>query len=151
MMVGADLLRIVFRVNGVAFVMPVADLQAIRGVNEDALTLQDQSSSTFQLGVMTYREIDVQVYNLAALFDLAEENSCKDGPLLVFAGSDNPWAVRVDHVDGVIDATHFEFQDLPAYLLHDGFVPYHQIALYDGKLLVSVDSQQIDQAWRRSL
>ena len=150
-MVGADLLRIVFWVNGVTFVMPVADLLAIRGVNEDDLTLQDQSSSPFQLGFMTYRKIDAQVYNFAELFDLDEENSCKDGPLLIFAGSVNPWAVRVDHVDGVINAAHFEFQDLPTYLLRDEFVPYHQIALYDGELLVSVDSQQIDQAWRRSV
>ena len=150
-MLDADLLRIVFRMNGVTFVVPVADLLAIRGVNEDDLTLQDQSSSAFQLGFMTYREIDAQVYNLAELFGLTEGNSCQDGPLLVFAGSDNPWAVRVDQVDGVIDATHFEFQDLPAYFLRDEFVPYHQVALHDGQLLVSVDSQQIDQAWRRSV
>ena len=149
-MVDADLLRIVFRVDDVTFVMPVADLLAIRGVDEDDLTPQAQPSDPFQLGSLTYRETDARVYDLASLFGLAEGKLCEEGPLLVFAGSDSPWAVRVDYVDGVVDAAHFEIQDLPIYLFADQFVPYHQVALYDGKLLISVDSQQIDQAWRRS-
>lgn len=148
-MVDADLLRIVFRVDGVTFVMPVADLLEIRGVNEVDLTPQAQPSS-FQRGSLNYRETDARVYDLASLFGLAEEEISKEGPLLIFAGPDGPWAVRVDCVDGVLAATHFVFQELPAYLFVDQFVPYHQVALSDGKLLISVDSQQIDQAWRRS-
>ena len=46
-MVDADRLRIVFQVNDVDFVMPVADLLAIRGLNEDDLTPLDQSSEPF--------------------------------------------------------------------------------------------------------
>ncbi len=149
-MVDADRLRIVFRVNGVAFVMPVADLLAIRGVDEDLLTPQSQSSEPFQLGSLTYRETDARLYDLAALFDLEERSLCEEGPLLVFAGSDSPWAVRVDQVDGVVDAVSFELHDLPTYLFRDESVPYRQVALYDGQLLISVDSQQIDQAWHRS-
>ena len=115
-MVDADLLRIVFRVDDVTFVMPVADLLAIRGVDEDDLTPQAQPSDPFQLGSLTYRETDARVYDLASLFGLVEEKLGKEGPLLIFAGSDSPWAVRVDCVDGVVDAAHFEFQNLPAYL-----------------------------------
>ena len=148
-MVDADRLRIVFRVNGVAFVMPVADLLAIRGVGEDILTPQGQSSESFQLGFLTYRETDTRLYDLAALFELEEGSLCEEGPLLVFAGSDSPWAVRVDQVDGVVDAASFELHDLPTYLFRDESVPYRQVALYDGQLLISVDSRQIDQAWHR--
>jgi chemotaxis signal transduction protein len=149
MMVDADHLRIVFQVNDVDFVMPVADLLAIRGLDEDDLALVDQPSEPFQLGSLSYRETDVRVYDLALLFNLKAESNCEEGPLLIFAGADSPWAVRVNHVVGVFDTTHFEFQDLPVYLFHDEFVPYHQVALHDGQLLVSVDSQQIDQAWHR--
>jgi chemotaxis signal transduction protein len=151
MMVDADHLRIVFQVNDVDFVMPVADLLAIRGLDEDDLTPMDQSSEPFQIGSMAYRGTDVRVNDLALLFNLTAENSCDEGPLLIFAGSDCPWAVRVNHVQGVFDATHFEFQDLPAYMFRDGLVPYHQVALCDGQLLVSVDSRQIDQAWHRGV
>lgn len=148
-MVDADRLRIVFRVNGVTFVMPVADLLAIRGVGEDALAPQGQPSEPFQLGSLTYREAETRLYDLAALFELEEASVCEEGPLLVFAGSDSPWAVRVDQVDGVVDATSFEFHDLPTYLFRDESAPYRQVALSDGQLLISVDSRQIDQAWHR--
>lgn len=149
-MVDADHLRIVFRVNGVSFVMPVADLLAIRGEAEDDLTSQVQDSASVPLGFLNYRGTDARLYDLASLFELAEESNFKEGPLLVFAGSDSPWAVRVDSVDGVFDTARFEFQDLPAYLFRDELVPYHQIALYEGQLLVSLDAQQIDLAWRRA-
>ena len=49
-MVDADLLRIVFRVDDVTFVMPVADLLAIRGVDEADLAPQAHLSDPFQLG-----------------------------------------------------------------------------------------------------
>lgn len=148
-MVDADRLRIVFRVNGVAFVMPVADLLAIRGVGEDILTPQGQIYEPFQLGSLTYRETDTRLYDLAALFDLEEGRPGEEGPLLVFAGSDSPWAVMVDQVDGVVDTASFEFHDLPTYLFRDESGPYRQVALYGGQLLISVDSRQIDQAWHR--
>ena len=148
-MVDADHLRIVFQVNDVDFVMPAVDLLAIRGVDEDDLDPLDKSSEPFQIGSLAYRETDVRVYDLTLLFNLTVENNCDAGPLLIFAGSDCPWAVRVDRVVGLFDVAKFEFHNLPVYLLRDEFVPYHQVALCDGQLLVSVDSQQIDQVWRR--
>ena len=41
-MVDADQLCIVFHVNGLGFVMPVANLLAFRGKGEDALTAVEQ-------------------------------------------------------------------------------------------------------------
>ena len=38
--------------------------------------------------------------------------------MLVFVGSDSPWAVKVYHADGVVDAARIEFQDLPTYLVN---------------------------------
>ncbi len=55
-MVDADQLRIVFHVNGVGFVMPVASLLAIRGKGEDALTAVEQFDSPLQTGFMVYRK-----------------------------------------------------------------------------------------------
>ena len=149
-MVDADHLRIVFQVNGVGFIMPVTDLLAIRGIDEDDLVPVGQSFNPFQVGSLVYRQTDVKVYDLTALFNLAEDKRCEEGQLLIFAGSDCPWAVRVDCVAGVVDVERFEFQELPAYLFRDEFVPYHQVALHDGQLLVSVDVHQVDLAWRRS-
>jgi chemotaxis signal transduction protein len=149
-MVDADHLRIIFQVNGVGFVMPVADLLAIRDLGEAMLTPLAQPLDSFQLGTLLYRETAVTVYDLAQLFGLIADGHCENGPLLIFSGSDYPWAVRVDQVSGVLDEEHFEFQELPAHLFYDAFVPYSQVALHDGRLLVSVDSRQIDEAWRRS-
>ena len=101
MMVDADHLRIVFQVNDVDFVMPVDDLLAIRGLDEDDLAPLDQSSEPFQLGSLAYRETDVRVYDLALLFNLSAEGNCEAGQLLIFAGSDWPWAVRVRRVKSV--------------------------------------------------
>jgi chemotaxis signal transduction protein len=150
MMLDADHLRIVFSVSGVSFVMPVVDLLAIRSTGEDDLVPLVQSSGLFQLGSLVYRETEVTVYDLAALFELAGNDQRDEGHLLVFAGSDCPWAVSVDRVAGVVDAAQFEFRDLPSHLFRDESVPYHQVASHDGKLFISVDAQQIGRAWRRS-
>ena len=64
-MVDADHLRIVFHVNGVGFVMPVADLLAIRGKGEDELTAVESPDSPLQTGFIVCRETDVSVYTLA--------------------------------------------------------------------------------------
>jgi chemotaxis signal transduction protein len=149
-MLDADHLRIVFSVSGISFVMPVVDLLAIRSTGEDDLAPLVQSSGLFQLGSLVYRETDVTVYDLAALFELDGNDQGDEGHLLVFAGSDCPWAVCVDRVAGVVDAAQFEFRDLPSHLFCDEFVPYHQVALHDAQLFVSVDAQQIGRAWRRS-
>lgn len=145
-MVGADHLRIVFRVDGTGFVMPVVNLLAIRGPGEDQLSLNDVSAETLLLGSLTYRETDVAIYDLAALFEL-EAGSVDTQQLLIFAGADGPWAVPVAHVEGVIDASHLAFYDLPAYMLRDGVSLYRQAAIYENRLLVSADVHELDIAW----
>ncbi len=149
-MLDADHLRIVFSVHGIGFVMPVADLLAIRGVDEEDLTSEVQSADSFQTGSLVYRETDVAVYDLAALFSLTGKAVGDDVQLLIFAGADCPWAVRVDHVSGVVDAALFEFRDLPTHLFRDERIPYQQVALHKGQLLVSVDARRVDRAWHRS-
>lgn len=149
-MVDADRLRIVFHVNGVGFVMPVADLLAIRGKGEDTLAAVEHSDSPLQSGLMIYRETDIAVYTLTSLFKLPEANSDLESHLLVFRGADYPWAMQVDHVSGVMDSAQFKYQDVPVYMFRDGGVPYHQVALYSDQLLVSVSAEELEQAWHRS-
>jgi len=149
-MVGADQLRIVFRVNGVGFVMPIADLMAIRGQDEYVLAVQEKFASPFQIGLMVYREADVPVYALSLLFELTETDPHGKDHLLVFSGADCPWAVKVDHVDGVVDAAHFKYQDVPTYLFRDEGAPYKQVAQYQGQLLISVGAETLGHAWSRS-
>lgn len=149
-MVDAAQLRIVFNVKGVGFVMPIANLLAIRGKGEDTLTAMEQSGSPLQLGFMVYRETDVAVYTLTALFELPEADSDVESQLLVFTGADCPWAVQVDHVTGVLDSAQFKYQDVPVYLFREGSMPYHQVALYADQLLVSISAEDLDKAWHRS-
>jgi chemotaxis signal transduction protein len=149
-MVDAAQLRIVFNVNGVSFVMPIANLLAIRGKGEDALTAMEQPGSPLQLGFMVYRETDVAVYTLTSLFELPETDSDVESQLLVFTGADCPWAVQVDHVTGVMDSAQLKYQDVPVYLFREGGMPYHQVALYADQLLVSISAEDLGQAWHRS-
>lgn len=147
-MVGADHLRIVFRVNGTGFVMPVADLLAIRGPDEDPWTMTSPAAGSLKIGTLVYRETEIAIYDLSALFELG---ACPDSAkqLLIFAGADGPWAVPVDHVEGVVDVSAFTFQELPGYMFRDGMIPYQAAAIYENQLLVSADVLQIDNAWRR--
>jgi len=110
-MVDTDQLRIVFHVNGVGFVMPVANLLAIRGKGEDALTAVENPDSPMQTGLVIYRETDVAVYTLTSLFELPETGSDVVSQFLVFAGTDCPWAVQVDHVTGVKASAQFKYQN----------------------------------------
>jgi chemotaxis signal transduction protein len=148
-MVDADRLRIVFKVNGIGVVMPVADLLAIRGSDEDELTLSSNKTSALQLGSFSYRDESVNVYDLAVLLGLGDFDASQEHKLLVFAGSHGPWAVPVNDVSGVVNVDDFRFQDLPDYLFADVFCPYHQVALYQDQLLVSIDVRQVGDAWRQ--
>ena len=148
-MVDADPLRVVFRANEVDFVMPAASLLAIRGVDEEVLAPPGQGSHPFQLSSLVYRNTEVKVYDLGKLFALSGACCLEEGQLLIFSGSDCPWAVKVDHVSGVIVKGRFELQTLPSYMFNKDLVPYHQIAMYDGQLLVSVDVDCLDQTWSR--
>lgn len=145
-MVGADHLRVVFYVNGTGFVMPVADLLAIRGPGEDQLTMTAVPAGSLKRGSMEFRQSDVAIYDLALLFELGESPE-EVQQLLVFAGSQGPWAVLVDHVEGVIDVNGLTFHDLPGYLFRDDVSPYRQVAIYDNRLLVSADVLEIENAW----
>ena len=146
-MVDADRLRIVFRVNGVGVVMPVADLLAIRGSDEDELTLSTDKTSALQLGTFSYRDNAVNVYDLAALLGLGGFDPRQEHKLLIFAGCNGPWAVPVKDVSGVVNVGEFRFQDLPDYLFADVSCPYHQVALYQNQMLVSTDVNQVGDAW----
>jgi len=110
-MVDAGHLRIVFHANGVGFVMPVADLLAIRGKGEDELTAVEYPDSPLQAGFIVYRETDVSVYTLASLSELPDTDSNVESQLLVFTSADCPWAVQVDHVTGVMDSAQFKYQN----------------------------------------
>lgn len=148
-MLDADHLRIVFQVSGVGFVMPVADLLAIQSVTDAELTLLERSSDSLLLGHFPYQNTAVAVYDLAALFELTEAEQCTAGRFLIFSGFDCPWAVRVEQIVGVVAAEALEFLPLPSYMLRDAAVPYQQVALHNGLLLVSVEASQVDQAWPR--
>lgn len=149
-MVDADHLRIVFWVNGVGFVMPVADLLVIRGAEEDEPVTPVASPGALLSGSLVYRDVEVPVYNLVSLFQLEGQDHVGAGPLLVFAGSESPWAVKVDRVSGVVDVSRLKFHDLPAHLFDDDNVLYHQVAFCDEQLLVSVDPRRVDDACHRS-
>ena len=100
--------------------MPVANLLAIRGKGDDALTAVEQLDSPLQTGLMVYRETDVSVYTLTSLFELPEIDSYVESQLLVFPGADCPWAVQVDHVSGVMGSAQFKYQDVPVYPFREG-------------------------------
>ncbi|MDG5469818.1 hypothetical protein P9J64_15960 [Deltaproteobacteria bacterium IMCC39524] len=110
-MVDADPLRIVFHANDIGFVMPVANLLAIRGEGEDALAALERPDSPLQTGFMVDRETDFAVSNLMSLFEPPEPDSNVESQLLVFAGSDFSWAVKVDHVTGVKPSAQFKCQN----------------------------------------
>jgi hypothetical protein len=76
-------LRIVFHADDIGFVMPVANLLAIRGEGKDTLAAVEQPDSPLQTGFMVDRETDVAVYNLMSLFELPEPDSNVESQLLV--------------------------------------------------------------------
>jgi hypothetical protein len=126
--VDADQLRIVFHMNGVGFVMLVANFLAIRGKGEAALTAVEQPDSPLQTGFMVYRETDLAVYTLMPIFELPHADSNIAIQFLVFTGADCQWALQVNHVTGVLTSAHFKYQDAPVYLSREGKMPYHQVA-----------------------
>jgi len=149
-MTGSEHLRIVFRVAGVGFVMPVADLLAIcespAGLHRDPAA----EPGSRRIGEFDFRGEAIPVQSLAGLFELSAPGQEDGASLLVFAGSDQPWAILVDEVAGVFGADRLLYRDLAAYLFDRTDLPYRQVALMDGEPLLSCDARQLDAAWKAS-
>lgn len=141
----ADHLCIIFRIGGIGFMMPVADLMAIR--DPDDLSI-DRSSNVFassQVGSLQFQDLDVPVFGLSEMLCLA---SAEDGPekrYLIFAGTECPWAIAVDRVEGVFKGAEFDCRELTSGLFEAGNAPYQAVAVYNGEPLVSFVPGMLEQ------
>jgi purine-binding chemotaxis protein CheW len=146
-MLESDHLRIVFRIAGIGFVMPVSDLLSIREAGDDPVDCSMVNPDSLQLGELTFREVSTPIRDIAGLFGLSWEGECDASRLLVFAGSDLPWALAVDHVEGVLAVEQLMFKDVGSYLFDQASQPYHQVALWQAEPLVCCETGQLDAAW----
>jgi len=145
-MVVAGQLRILFRVSGVVFAMPVSRLLAVLEAKESLVPDESDALPGCQLGILDYCEMQVPVYNPAGLFLLPSDADAVSGRLLIYSGADSPWAIRVDQVDRVVDVSTLESRRAPSSLFVSGAVSCEHLALYGDDLLVNLDDQTLGRA-----
>lgn len=143
-MADADQLRIVFRLANLGLVMPVVDLMAIEDTNR--LVPPSDETRGWVRAVLEFRGLQIPVYDLAACLGLTEHAPAESGRLLVFCGSDRPWAIRADRIEGIIAAADLQPLDMPAYLFATERPPYRRVAWYRGEPLVSFEPEQLEQS-----
>lgn len=146
-MADADHLRVVFRVGKTGFIMPVVELLMIGEFETDSFDAMSACADEYKLGTLQYRDVDVPLRDLAALFGLPEQQLSETSRYLVFAGADLPWAIVADQVEGVVSAAQYPECDLPGYFFPEGRRLYQRAVLRDGVPLVCCEVATLDHAW----
>lgn len=139
----ADHLCILFRVGGFGFVMPAAEMMAVRDMDGLVMEVDGSCIASCQVGVLGFQDVEVPVFDLTSFLRLSAVAPGEESRCLVFTGSEGPWAFIVDRVDGVFDRALFDYRELPDYLLEGRDAPYRSVAIRNGEPLVNFDPEEL--------
>ncbi len=125
--------------------MPVANLLAIRGKGEDALTAVEPFDSSMQAGFIVCREMDCLSLYPDDTFELPETDSDVESQLLVFTGADCIYQRQlVPLLKERIPETEEEFSGpLPAFVL-EGKAEFGLIGVSADRIIRITKNEEVD-------
>lgn len=141
---GASGMKLVFRLAGIGFSLPIADLLEIRDDLAAALDCSAADPDTLLLGRLSWRGAAIPVRDLGGRFGLA---GAAAPVALVLAGVDGAWAVAVDRVEGMFPAAEFLPRALPALLEGRRPMPCDRCDLWRGEPLLSCAAAALERCW----
>lgn len=123
-------MKLVFRVGGVGFSLPIDDLVEIQeglGASESPVA----ESPVSQVGVLPFRGGTLPVFDLRPVLGLPLEPSGAEWPtVLVLCGREGMWGGVVDRVEGIFADSNFSFRPLPPLLQRQVPLPYDGLWLW---------------------
>lgn len=146
-MVGAEEMKLVFRLGGVGFALPIAQLlEIVEGELCSAVTVAAPASREAE---SIFRRGDaIRLRDLGQRLELIP-GAPETGSVLVLTGADGPWGVRVDAVDGIHPGDEFVVRMAPSWMFRSELWPFRNLLLWRGQPLVQVDALELEARWDR--
>lgn len=142
-------MRLVFRLGGVGFSLPVQDLIEIREEVADALDRSAADPAAQVLGALSHRGGSIPVRDLGRRLELPAPFPEEAPVLLVLTGEDGCWGVLVDRVEGIFPTSEFDTRPVPPLLVRQESLPYTHLDLWRGEPLVHCEAGVLQRCWGR--
>jgi len=147
-MVGSLGMKLVFRLGGAGFALPVNDLIEVNEVSAADLLNPDDVVAPGFLGYHQHRGELVPVRDLGARLDLPP-SSFPDGQiaLLVLPGADAPWGLATEGVEGVYPDAQFRQLAVSEWVFSSRIWPFVQVVLWKGEPLLHCEALTLERVW----
>lgn len=139
-------MKLVFRLGGIGFSLPIEGLVEIR---DDAVPTLDRSKAdpaAQLLGHLSHRGAPIPVRSLGARLGL-DVPVCEGAVVLVLPGEAGTWGVAADSVEGIFPATEFLSRRLPPLLTGRRPLPCSHCDLWRDEPLLSCEAGALERWW----
>jgi chemotaxis signal transduction protein len=141
-------MKMVFRLGGAGFALPVNDLIEVNEVSAQALLVSADGAEPGFLGYHQHRGDLIPVRDLGGHLDLPL--SFFPGgqiTLLVLPGSDAPWGLATEGVEGVFPDAQFRQMAVSEWIYSTRMWPFAQIVLWNNEPLLHCEALALERVW----
>lgn len=137
-------MKLVFRLGGIGFALPVQDLVEIREDPGGVLDLSASEPSTPVVGHLMHRGETIPIHDLREALGLSPSPVAEGSIVLVLDGGTGAWAVTADRVEGIFPMEEFESRPLPLLLIRREPLPYTHLDLWRDEPLVLCEARRLE-------
>lgn len=143
-------MMLIFRLGGVGFVLSVENLIEVRDTVRGWVDGAQVDPTCGVVGSIPHRGQSIALRSLATRLEMLQVDPHSDVlHLLVLVGSDGPWCIAVDHVEGVFPESAFVLMKMPVLPFVEKGWPFEQYAVWRGEPLLYVDPLDLEWRWRK--
>ncbi len=143
----AQSMRLVFRLDGIGFSLPIADVVEVRANVESWVWQPPTGTGEVAQGQIPFRGEMVDVYDLRPAFGLPPREREDRLTALVVYGREGGLALLVDTVEGIFAWDEFELREIPPLLCRETQDLYREVAVWRDEPLVNCEIDTLSRIW----
>ncbi|HAD03541.1 MAG: hypothetical protein A2091_08575 [Desulfuromonadales bacterium GWD2_61_12] len=141
-------MKLVFRLGGAGFVLPVSDLIEVNELPADALQVSAPQEESGLLGSFLHRGSLIPVRDLGERLELPRPLFPGEQiTLLVLPGADAPWGLAAERIEGVFPNEHFRQVSVSEWIFSRRIWPFAQIVLWKNEPLLHCEAMTLERLW----
>ncbi|BCR04399.1 hypothetical protein DESUT3_14680 [Desulfuromonas versatilis] len=140
-------LKLVFRISGIGFALPIGSLVEIREEVQGWLDRSEAAPERGLLGRLPHRGEMIPVRDLRMGFRLPQSEPQPGELLLVLAKGVHRWGILADAIEGIFPDAEFRVHPLPWLLASQDSMPYGRVVVRKGEPLVLCEPDMLEACW----
>jgi len=133
---------LIVRLSGVGCLLRLAEVVEVCKQIADQVDWQRADLSVGIVGSFNFRNASIPVVNPTLQLGLESGCSREDQAALVLSGAEGHWALLVDEVDGIAQASNFVACEIPLLLKNSISGYYSEIVLYRGEPMIVLEQDR---------